>query len=186
MLQVEKQAVRWERFKELVSERGQMDVGAVEMRRYGDCTVGPAPDNDVIVVAVPVVWTSSLISGRKLTGMEDWPVGHSAHAIWGLFRSVPDGCHVVILLDSEDIAAGFDYCASTEAEHDDPLLCCTNIQLHEMYTMMIRKGIHGWTRKSDGEQDADFIRMRMIAVLEAQERTERGVNERDNPSIFLA
>jgi hypothetical protein len=30
------------------------------------------------------------------------------------------------------------------------------------------------------------MRMRMIAILEGQETMERGVEERDNPSRFLA
>jgi hypothetical protein len=48
------------------------------------------------------------------------------------------------------------------------------------------KRIQGNYRKFEEDQDADFVRMRMVAMWEAQETMERGVSERDNPSTFLA
>jgi hypothetical protein len=44
-----------------------------------------------------------------------------------------------------------------------------------MYNTMKRKGIQAF-----------HIRMRMIAIREAQETMEREVNEQSNPSVFLA
>jgi hypothetical protein len=46
--------------------------------------------------------------------------------------------------------------------------------------------IRGKYRKFDGKMNADFIKMRVIAIREAQETMERGVSERDNPSTFPA
>jgi hypothetical protein len=38
----------------------------------------------------------------------------------------------------------------------------------------------------DEEEDADIVKMRMVAIWKAQETMERGVNERSNPSVFFA
>jgi hypothetical protein len=89
-------------------------------------------------------------------------------------------------LDSDDEANGFKYCSDKEAAHGDPLLYIQSHQWHGMYNTMERKGIQGFTQKFEEEQDTDFIRMRMIAIGEAQETMERAVNERDNPFTFLA
>jgi hypothetical protein len=45
----EHQPVPWEQFGELLAERGEMDVGAVQLRRFEDSTVPPGPSNDVMV-----------------------------------------------------------------------------------------------------------------------------------------
>jgi hypothetical protein len=44
----------------------------------------------------------------------------------------------------------------------------------------------GPVRAFHDEQDADFLRMRMIAIWEAEETMQRGVSERHYPSTFLA
>jgi hypothetical protein len=36
------------------------------------------------------------------------------------------------------------------------------------------------------ERGDDFVRMRMVAILEAQEIMERGVEERSHPTFFIA
>jgi hypothetical protein len=64
MLKIENVSVR--------SWRILVRIGAVEMRRYEECTASPAPDNDVIVAAVLAVWTDTLISTLKVTAKEDF------------------------------------------------------------------------------------------------------------------
>jgi hypothetical protein len=41
-------------------------------------------------------------------------------------------------------------------------------------------------RKVDDEVDAEYVRIRSIAIWEPQETMERGASERDNRSTFLA
>jgi hypothetical protein len=48
------------------------------------------------------------------------------------------------------------------------------------------KRIQGQYREFNEEPEADFIKMRMIAVLEAEETVERGLSERDHPSTCFA
>jgi hypothetical protein len=62
-----------------------MDVGAVKMRSFEDCTVRPSSDDDIIVDVVIVAWRGTLISTLKMVAMEDWTVRHSAHAIEGSY-----------------------------------------------------------------------------------------------------
>jgi hypothetical protein len=52
----------------------------VERRRYEECKIAPAPDNDVIVAAVVVALPDTLISTLKFAAMEDWPIDHNAMA----------------------------------------------------------------------------------------------------------
>jgi hypothetical protein len=48
------------------------------------------------------------------------------------------------------------------------------------------QGVTGQIRKSDDEADAELIRMRMIAMWEAEETMPRAVSERYNPTAFAA
>jgi hypothetical protein len=50
---------------------------------------------------------------------DDGSIGHSAHALHGLFRAIPDMCYVGVPLDSEDVHHGFQNCPVTEDEHDN-------------------------------------------------------------------
>jgi hypothetical protein len=94
MLHIGKEPVQWDDFSARLKDRGEMDVGGVEMRCFEDYTLPPRPDNDVIVAAVLVPCKSSMVSVLKQIGMADWPVGHSTYALDCPHRSFPDGCHV--------------------------------------------------------------------------------------------
>jgi hypothetical protein len=65
----------------------------------------------------------------------------------------------------------------TEPFRADPLKC--------FLSTWKSKRIQGTYRKFEEDQDADFVRMRMVVIWEAQETMERGVAERDHPSGFL-
>jgi hypothetical protein len=56
------QHVSWEHFMACIEGRGEMMVAVVEQKRHKEGTVAPGPDNDVIVAAVLVVWTDTLIT----------------------------------------------------------------------------------------------------------------------------
>jgi hypothetical protein len=62
--------VHLEYFGVRTAERGEMRIGAVEMKRYSECSVSPAPDNDVIVAAVAVVRSQTLITTLETVGKE--------------------------------------------------------------------------------------------------------------------
>jgi hypothetical protein len=51
--------------------------------------------------------------------------------------------------------------------------------------VIVNRYLFSITRKFEEEQDAEFARMRMIAIREEQETMERGVRERDWPSTWL-
>jgi hypothetical protein len=55
-----------------------------------------------------------------------------------------------------------------------------------MMKTMREKGIQFLVRTFDKERDADCVKMRMVAIWEAQEEVERGVSEWSNPTAFLA
>jgi hypothetical protein len=92
-----------------MTDRGEMRVGAVEMKCYDVCSVAPAPDSDLIVAEVVVIWYDTMIATLKVAGKEDWPIAHGAFALGGVFKTIPVGCHVTVLLDSDDMATGFHY-----------------------------------------------------------------------------
>jgi hypothetical protein len=65
------EAIPWEHFGRLMEERAEMRIGAVEMKRYEECSATPAPDNDVIVAAVLLTWSHTLISTLKTPATAD-------------------------------------------------------------------------------------------------------------------
>jgi hypothetical protein len=115
------EALPWEHFETLTAVRGESRIGAPEMKRYEDCSVSPAPDNDVMVSTVFVPWSESVIATWKTSGMQDWPVAHGAYAIGMLFRSLPVGCHMEILLDSDDMGLAFQSGTKMVNGHTDPV-----------------------------------------------------------------
>jgi hypothetical protein len=51
----------------------------------------------------------------------------------------------------------------------------------------LSQGTIGTVRKFEEDgQDSDCIKMRMLAIWEAQEDMTSGISERDHPSTFLA
>jgi hypothetical protein len=127
------------------------------MRCFEDCTIPPGPENDVIVVVILAAWTGSVAFAMKKICIEDCPIGHHAYALDCLFRSVPDGFHVGVLLDSDYVATGFSCFPHTQAEHGDPLLYIQCPQWHTMYDTMRKNAVQGFVRKCDDDQDADYI-----------------------------
>jgi hypothetical protein len=153
--------VPWDHSGELMADRGEPRIRAVEMRRYDKCMVSPAPDNYIIVAAVLVVWSDRLIYRLKAAAKEDLPIGQSAIALGGLFRALPINCQVGILLDSSDVDEAFKYCRTTELEHTDPLQFIRSPKRNEMYTAMRRNGIRGVSRRighrfASDEDDCDM------------------------------
>jgi hypothetical protein len=59
-------------------------------------------------------------------------------------------------------------------------------QWQEMIKTRKNKGLVVQFREFNEDMDAPFVRMRVIALRQAQETTERGVSERDTLSTFLA
>jgi hypothetical protein len=62
----------------------------------------------------------------------------------------------------------------------------TVVQWKSMFQRMRQKGITGQIRKFDEEADTGLIRMKMIALWEADQTMQHRVSERDNPCTFLA
>jgi hypothetical protein len=59
-------------------------------------------------------------------------------------------------------------------------------QSQELMEMIRRKRIQGEAREFDEREDAEFVKMKMVAIWEAQETMERGVVGRRNSPDFLA
>jgi hypothetical protein len=49
MLRIGKEPLLREEFSPRIADRGEIDVGVVEMKCFEDCTLPPRPDNGVIV-----------------------------------------------------------------------------------------------------------------------------------------
>jgi hypothetical protein len=48
------------------------------------------------------------------------------------------------------------------------------------------EGVQVVAREFDEKEDADYVRMRIVAIWEAQEAMERGLEEREHPSLYFA
>jgi hypothetical protein len=78
------------------------------------------------------------------------------------------------------------HCFKQDCKGVAPEECTNTPQWQNMMKMMRSKWIQVWASEFDEEGDAEFVKMRMVAIWEAQETMERGVEERSNPSLFLA
>jgi hypothetical protein len=103
----------------MMSGRGESGIGAIEMKRYEACSVSPAPDSHMIVAAVLVTWTDSLITTVKMAGKEDWPIAHGAFAMGAFFNAILVDWHIQILLESDDMIMAFDGSSRTRSVHTD-------------------------------------------------------------------
>jgi hypothetical protein len=79
-----------------MADRGEMRIGAVEVKRYEECSVSPGPDNDL-------------------------PVAHGAYEIDKVFMALPVGCHIQIRLYSGGMILGFHSCQEMPKQNMDPV-----------------------------------------------------------------
>jgi hypothetical protein len=104
MLAVEDHQARcWEQFRELINERGESRFAAIERKRYEKCSL--APENDVVVAAVLVVWSDTRIPTVKVARKDDWPIAHSGVALRELFKAGLAHSEVVVLLEWDNVCA---------------------------------------------------------------------------------
>jgi hypothetical protein len=187
MLEVEgHQAVAWEHFRDYIQASGEMKFRVVEQKRYEECAVAPGPDSDVIVAVVLIAWTETLTRTLKVSGKEDWPIAHTGLALGALFKTIPARSEVIVLLESDDVATTLIECEFMEQHSFDPIKHTNPPQWRDMLSTSKNKGIRWVHRKIGEEQNADLVKMRMIAIQEAQETMERVVGERYHTLTFLA
>jgi hypothetical protein len=89
-------------------------------------------------------------------------------------------------VESSDVIPEFEQCLEQTGKEVEPEEYTTMPQWQKKKKMMKSKGIEILAREFNEEGDAEFVKMRMVAIWEAQETMERGVDERSNPSVFLA
>jgi hypothetical protein len=104
----------------------------------------------------------------------------------GAFRALPVGCDAEVQLDSNDMAAGFHYLETPTNDHHDPAQDIQMVQRREMIKTVRKRRIYGIVRKFEEGRDKELIRLRMIAIRQADEEMKRGAGERHNPCTFLA
>jgi hypothetical protein len=126
------------------------------------------------------------VSTLKTSAMADWPVAHGAYTIGSLLRSIPIGCQIGILLDSENMDLAFMSCEEMDRRRFDPVEYASLVQWRNTFQEMRKRDISGEIRKFDEEREGGFIRMRMIATWQAKDTMQCGASESDNPSTFLA
>jgi hypothetical protein len=73
-----------------------------------------------------------------------------------------------------------------ERRNADPTEYVTMPQWCELWRIWKDKGLSGMYKKAEGDVDDNLLRMRSIAIWEAQKWMERGVSDRDNSATFLA
>jgi hypothetical protein len=77
----------------------------------------------------------------------------------------------------------FKYCFDQDQRGVAPEEYTSMPQWKNMMKTMKEKRHQVWAREFDERADAEFVRMRMVAIWEAQETMERGVEERSNSSL---
>jgi hypothetical protein len=159
---------------------------AIEQKRYEECSVAPGPDNDVIVGSVLVNWTDTMITTLKMISSGDWPQAYAAWNLSGLPKAIPFDSEVTILVESSDVMLIFKHYFEQSTMGAELEEYTRMPQWQTMMKIVKGKGVQALAMNFEEEGDVDFVKMRIVAICEAQETMERGVNERSNPSVFLA
>jgi hypothetical protein len=61
----DKEALPWDKFRDRIASTGETQFRAVEQQRFEPCSGSPGPNNEVIVGAVLVIRTESMITTLK-------------------------------------------------------------------------------------------------------------------------
>jgi hypothetical protein len=117
------QAVPCEQFRNLIFESGETRFAAVEQKRYEERSAVPGPGNDVIVAAVLVVWSDTMITTLKGASKGDWQIAHSGVALGNLFKAIPAHSGLIVLLESEEVCAALNEDQDMERKKLDPAVC---------------------------------------------------------------
>jgi hypothetical protein len=102
------------------------------------------------------------------------------------FRPIPSKADVCMFTETEETLAAVATCLEQEAQGRDAMSFTQMPQWQDMLNIRKDLVIGGVFRKVEDEQDAPFIRMRVIAIRQAHKMMERAVSERDNPIDFFA
>jgi hypothetical protein len=82
------EAVAWEHFGDMMAERGEHQVQAVEMRRDEPSSEGPSPNNDVVITTVLAASSDILVAALKTSTNQRWLVEAVVFAIGMFFKSI--------------------------------------------------------------------------------------------------
>jgi hypothetical protein len=179
MLGIEgKRPVPWEQFTEIIRTEGGPKYTAIEQKRHEERSVAPGPGNDVMVAEILAIWTDTLVVTLKMASSGDWPHAFSAWNITGMSKAIPFYSNVTIIAESSDVGRGFGRCISQANKGDEPEEDKSIPQWQTMRRMVRDKGIQLVVRSFDEEADGEFVKMRMVAILEAQEERERDFEDR--------
>jgi hypothetical protein len=116
----------------------------------------------------------------------DWTQAYEGILLIRLFHAIPFNWQVTIMAESSDVGSALAGCCDQDWWEIDPEVYTYMPQWQTMIKMVKSKGITMICGPFDENVDANFMKMRIVAIWEAQETMERGISERNNPNAFLA
>jgi hypothetical protein len=127
-----------------------------------------------------------MITTLKKISKSDWPQASVGWNMQGLLKAILFDSVVTVLVESSDVMLAFRHWYDQASKGVEPKEYTIMPQWQGMMNMIKWKRIEVMERTFNEERDADFVKMRMVAIWEAQNTMEREANERSNPSVFLA
>jgi hypothetical protein len=139
--------VPWSEFQDAISRTAETSFIAPEQKRYEECLVAPGRGNDVLIGAVLVVWSNSVISVMKHTVCNDWPHAHGGWQVERVMKSIPPGSELTVVTESSDVALGFKRCVEQYARGcNQPEDYTSILQWFHMLKTIGERGIRFWAK----------------------------------------
>jgi hypothetical protein len=183
----ERRVMNEEEFVTYLHVGDESGVYVLEQKRYEECSEAPGPDNEVVVGAALAVWTDRAIATIKNHGKGLCPQAFAASQLCRVVNELPtQGAWVRLLVESADVLYafrhGFDRMSRGESREEYTSM----EQWQALMGKIGEKRVAVEAREFHEYQDAEFTKMRMAGICEAQEMMEAGVADRSNPTSFLA
>jgi hypothetical protein len=88
--------VQWNQFFDLVRLSDHRGFSIVEQRRFEQCEVTPATDDDAVVGVSLVVWLGHYVKALRTSRKLDFPIATTGMALEAAIKNLPDGYHITL------------------------------------------------------------------------------------------
>jgi hypothetical protein len=120
-----------------------------------------------LLCPIAVNWTGSVITTLKAIGKEDWPHAFAAWNVLGLMEATLDRRDITVRVEFSDVVNAFLHCFDRHRRGFEPEGHTGMPKWQNMMKTMKNKRIDVIASTFDEHSDADFVMMRMMAILEA-------------------
>jgi hypothetical protein len=114
----------------------------------------------------------------------------TGNTVWnrlrGVVEALPKGESLDLIVERDEVHQALKSCADIAGRGWDPKVYCALPEWRSLMKARVRQCIQAHVREFQEEGlDSECIKMRMLAIWEADEAVRDGVSQRDHPTGFL-